>query len=551
MKTISTKKLWKYLIWPGLFLVAAGLTIGVISERWGTVPLAFIISGVIVIGLWLIWQSQENNWWGRRSTQAGTNALVASLAVLAILGLINFFASRYEFRADLTETKLFTLAPESKELVQNLKQPVKVWVFDVTQNPQDRELLESYQKQNSQFKFEYADPQAKPGLTEKFGVKDFGEVYLESGEKKQLVQVVNVSDRLSEIKLTNSLQQISSTSTTKVYFLQGHGEHQLSAGEGAIFQASQALSNKNYTTAPLNLISQSTVPSDANVLVVAGPKRELFDTEVKALQNYLNQGGNLVLMIDQGTDPKIDSLLTQWGVKLDNRLAIDVSGNVSLGPAVPIVTEYGQHPITKDFGNGISFYRLARPVNTTPVPDVEATKLLITKPYPNTWAESDLNNENLEFNEGKDLKGPLTLGVALTRKLPASTKATPSPTPTISPEAETKPSPTPSTSVSPSVSPSPTPSNSTVTESRMVVIGDSDFATDNSFTQQLNGDVFLNSVNWASQQDRQPLSIRPKEAKNRRINLTGLQANILAVSSLLILPLIGFAVAVLLWWLRR
>jgi ABC-type uncharacterized transport system involved in gliding motility auxiliary subunit len=54
-----------------------------------------------------------------------------------------------------------------------------------------------------------------------------------------------------------------------------------------------------------------------------------------------------------------------------------------------------------------------------------------------------------------------------------------------------------------------------------------------------------------SQQDRQPLSIRPKEAKNRRINLTGLQANILAVSSLLILPLIGFAVAVLLWWLRR
>ncbi|MFB2771586.1 GldG family protein [Pelatocladus sp. BLCC-F211] len=535
MKTISTKKFWKYLILPGLFLVATGLTIGFVSESWGTVPLAFIICGAVVIGLWLIWQSQESNWWGRRSTQAGTNALIATLAVLAILGLINFLANRYEFRADLTETKLFTLAPESKELVQNLKQPVKVWVFDVTQNPQDRELLESYQKQNSQFKFEYADPQARPGLTEKFGVKDFGEVYLESGEKKQLVQVVNVSDRLSEIKLTNSLQQITSTSTTKVYFLQGHGEHQLTAGEGAIFQASQALSNKNYTTAPLNLIEKSTVPSDANVLVVAGPKRELFDTEVKALQNYVNQGGNLVLMIDQGTDPKIDNLLTQWGVKLDNRLAVDVSGNVNLGPAVPIVTEYGQHPITKDFGNGISFYRLARPVITTPVPGIEATKLLITKPYPNTWAESDLNNENLEFNEGKDLKGPLTLGVALTRKLPVPTK--PTPTPTTSPQAQTKPS--------------PTPSNSNATESRMVVIGDSDFATDNSFTQQLNGDVFLNSVNWASQQDSQPLSIRPKEPKNRRINLTALQANVLAISSLLILPLIGFAVAAILWWLRR
>ncbi|PMB04632.1 ABC transporter, partial [Fischerella thermalis CCMEE 5328] len=393
--------------------------------------------------------------------------------------------------------------------------------FDVAQNSQDRELLENYQKQNSNFKFEYVDPQARPGLTEKFGVKDYGEVYLESGKKRQLVQVINVNDRLSEIRLTNSLQQITSTSTAKVYFLQGHGERSLSPGEGAISQAVQALGNKSYTTAQLNLVEKSTVPSDANVVVVAGPKRELFTTEVKALQTYLNQGGNLVLMIDQGTDPKLDSLLKEWGVKLDNRLAVDVSGNVALGPAVPIVTDYGEHPITKDFGNGISFYRLARPVDTTPIPGIEATKLLLTKPYPNTWAESDLNSENLEFNQGKDLKGPLTLGVALKRKLPAATKAT------------------------------PTPSKPSASESRMVVLGDSDFATDGSFTQQLNGDVFLNSVSWASQQDSQPLSIRPKEPKNRRINLSASQAGILALSSLLILPLIGFAVAVILWWLRR
>jgi ABC-type uncharacterized transport system involved in gliding motility auxiliary subunit len=245
---------------------------------------------------------------------------------------------------------------------------------------------------------------------------------------------------------------------------------------------------------------------------------------VKVLRDYLNQGGNLLLMLDPGTDPKLDSLLTEWGVKLDNRLAVDVSGSVAFGPAVPIVTEYGQHPITKDFGNSISFYRLARPIETTPVPGVEATKLLLTKPYPNTWAESDLQNENLQFNEGKELKGPLTLGVALKRKLPVPSQANPSPTP---------------------------PANPTATESRMVVIGDSDFATDGSFAQQLNGDVFLNSVNWASQQDRQPLSIRPKEPKNRRINLTSAQANVLALSSLLVLPLIGFAVAAILWWLRR
>jgi ABC-type uncharacterized transport system involved in gliding motility auxiliary subunit len=70
----------------------------------------------------------------------------------------------------------------------------------------------------------------------------------------------------------------------------------------------------------------------------------------------------------------------------------------------------------------------------------------------------------------------------------------------------------------------------------MVVFGNSDFAINGLFDKQLNGDVFLNSVTWLSQQDQQPLSISPKEAKDRRINLTAAQANLLELSSLLVLP---------------
>jgi ABC-type uncharacterized transport system involved in gliding motility auxiliary subunit len=265
------------------------------------------------------------------------------------------------------------------------------------------------------------------------------------------------------------------------------------------------------------------------------------------LQEYLNRGGNSLLMIDPNTDPKLDSLLQAWGVRLDNRLAVDVSGErVGLGPAAPLVTEYGQHPITKDFGNGISFYPVARPLEITPVAGVEATPLLRTKPYPNSWAESDLQSEKLEFNPDKDLKGPLTLGVALTKKLPAKSspipQASPLPLPTTQSQASPKISATPTP---------PTPSSQAATESRLVVLGNSDFATDGLFQQQLNGDVFLNSVTWLSQQDQQPLSIRPKEAKNRRINLTTMQANLLILSSLLFLPLIGLVAAAVIWWKRR
>ncbi|QSV65767.1 MAG: ABC transporter [Aphanizomenon flos-aquae DEX188] len=555
---MNKNKLWKLVFWLGPFFLAAGLTVGLISEKWRIIPLLLIIIGLIICGLWVIVQSQQNKWWQKRSTQSGTNAFVATLSVLVILGLINFLGIRYHLRLDLTDSQLFTLSPQSRELVSNLPETMKVWLFSKEQNIQDRELLDNYHRQSNKFKFEYVDPQLKPGIAEKFGVKDYGEVYLEFQNKRQVVQIISENERLSEVKLTARLQQITSSKTAKIYFLQGHGEHPLSASKGAISQAIQGLIDKNFITSGLNLAEQPQVPDDAAVIVVAGPQKELLTGEVTALQNYLNRGGNLLLMIDPNTNPKIDTILKDWGVRLDNRLAIDTSGaNLQLGPAAILVTEYGQHPITKDFGKNISVYPLTRPLEIDSVSGIESMVLLKTKPYPGSWAESDQKSEKLEFNEGKDLKGPLTLGVALTRKLSNQTSPTPTPIPTNSPTPIPTNSPTPIPTNSPTPiptnSPTPIPINSPATakESRLVVFGNSNFAVDGLFGQQLNGDVFLNSVSWLSQQDQQLLSIRPKEPKNRRIIISTFQANLLTISALFLLPLIGLVTGFIIWWKRR
>ncbi|MEO0687993.1 MAG: Gldg family protein, partial [Cyanobacteria bacterium J06649_11] len=359
--------------------------------------------------------SYSTKWWSRRSTQVGTNALIATLAVVAILGLINFLATRYNIRTDLTETNLFTLAPQSREVVQNLEQPAKVWIFDPNKNPLDEDLLQNYVRQGKNFEFEYVDPLAKPNLTNKFGVKDYGEVYLESGKNQQLVQVVNAQERLSESRLTNRLAQISNPSTSKIYFLQGHGERQLERGEGKVSTAIQALADNNYIAQPLNLTQTAKIPDDADAVILAGPQRELLSGELQALRDYTNGGGNLLVMVDPGVDPKLDDFLQEWGVGLDNRLAINASESAQQQPpGISIVTEYGEHPITKEFQNGISIYKLARPIETISVKTVETTPLLRTQPLPSSWGESDWESEELEYNENEDIPGPLTLGIALT-----------------------------------------------------------------------------------------------------------------------------------------
>ena len=559
MRSISKQKSLKYLFWFGsLFLISAGLAVGLVSDSWDAIPLVLISLGAAVITGWLFWQSQQSKWWERRSTQAGTNAIIATLAVVTILGLVNFLSVRYHYRIDVTESRLFTLAPQTQQLVSNLKAPIKVLIFTNNKNPQDLELLENYRRQSSNFDFEYINPLAEPGQVKTFGVKEEGEVYLVYGDKRQLVQVVNETQPLSEVKLTNTLQQITSGVALKIYFLQGHGEPQIVESKDSISQAFQAVKDTIFVPEPLNLVELGSVPDDANVVVVAGPQQELFASEVQALQEYLNDGGNLLLMIDPDTDPKLNSLLSEWGVKLDNRLAVDLSGNVGLGPAVVIVREYAKHPITQDFGNGFSMYPLARPIDVTPVNSIEATELLKTKAYPDSWAESDLKNENLKFNEGSDRKGPLTLGVALKKTLATPSKAKPNPAPTPTPKATATNSPKPT----PNTTPTPTPtteakenteeSQEKPKESRLVVIGDSDFVTNGLFQQQLNGDVFLNSVTWLSQlDDSQTLSIRPKEPKNRRLNLAPTQSLILSSISVIVLPLFAFATAGFLWWLRR
>ncbi|MFM8007845.1 MAG: ABC transporter, partial [Dolichospermum sp.] len=88
-------------------------------------------------------------------------------------------------------------------------------------------------------------------------------------------------------------------------------------------------------------------------------------------------------------------------------------------------------------------------------------------------------------------------------------------------------------------------------ESRLVVFGNSNFATDSLFEQQLNGDVFLNTVSWLSQQEEKLMSIRPKEPKNRRIIISNLEANLLTISAVVLLPLLGLLTGFIIWWKRR
>ena len=553
----SLPSAFKYLVWPGLILLTAGLVVGALNG-WTGVAVGLLVVGAIAI-VAAIAAGSYSGFWQQRSTLAGTNAVVSVLSVIVILGLVNFLGDRYSWRTDLTEGQLLSLSPASQAAVENLKQPTELLLFSQLPDPNEKQLLEDYRRYNSDFTYRYVDPVSDPQLAQQFKVQTGNEVFLKAGEKTVTVPRPAPQAPITERTLTNKLAQLSQEQTAVAYFLQGHGEYDVTGAQPGYFEAATRLQEQNYTVAPLNLAQTNTVPLDANVLIVSGARQALFDSEISAIEKYLDAGGSALILVDPQAKTGLEKLLAPWGVVPEEAIVIDTSGGgqlVGLGPAAPLVTEYGNHPITESFGNGRSFYPVARPLKITEVSGVQETPLLFTPQ--NSQAQPIKEGEELTVDENQEPQGPFVIGAAFTRpaKTAAGTADDKAATAAAdkdkkaegaSPEdSELKDIPSESEAAKESDS-----SADKSKESRLVVIGNSSFATDGLFSQQLNGDVFLNSVNWLSKIDNPTLSIQPKAITNRRFEMTVQQQIFLTLLALVIFPLAGLIGAGVLWAKRR
>ncbi|MFM7383063.1 MAG: ABC transporter, partial [Microcystaceae cyanobacterium] len=120
----------KYLYLPGVFCFMAGAIAGLTAGSWSILEMGLIGLGSLIFIIWLgllLWNSP--GFLARRSTKAGTNALLSTIAIFVIVIAVNFLAFRYGGTIDLTENQLFTLSPQTETVIQQIREPVKIWVF--------------------------------------------------------------------------------------------------------------------------------------------------------------------------------------------------------------------------------------------------------------------------------------------------------------------------------------------------------------------------------------------------------------------------------------
>ena len=459
-----------------------------------------------------------------RNARYGANSLTSVLLLVGVLGLVGYLGYQNNRRIDLTTEQMFSLSDQSATVADQLEEDVHIRAFFPSgRDPQVRNMLDLYTSQSPRITYEFIDPDRQPQLAEQFDVTvygtfnnpmtgegfNFGTIVMETPGFEERIE--KQSEPLREEDVTNALMKLIKGEQKKVYFIEGHGEKLISDTErNGLDAARSALERENYVVESLNLVRVDALPEDAAALVWAGPQSEPFPEEIDMVDAYLNAGGSVLLMLDPPPAASLDSLLERWGVTAGSNFIVDASGVGRLlgaGPEIPLVSQYGSHAITDRF-NLMTFFPLARSIDTAAVDDETQTATRLLTTGSNSWGESDLESLEAAFDPSLDLQGPVDIGAVLTRDLEGDLQA------------------------------------------RLAVVGDSDFATNGFFDLQGNGNLFLNAVSWLAE-DESFISIRPKAPTDRPLNLTESQGQISYYITMVLMPLSILVAGVSVWIRRR
>jgi ABC-type uncharacterized transport system involved in gliding motility auxiliary subunit len=533
----------------GLALLATALTLHAILLE--TVVWTWVLAaGGALLVAWGVWalRTELGALLQRRRAEIG----LYTLGVIGVLIALAYLSVRYPFRFDLTEAGLYSLSAQTMTMLQRLETPVHIVFFHDPLMRQTVELYELFAAQTPRVTIELYDPMINPAQARMRHVQFAGTAVMES--QGRTLQVHGGT----ETAIANGILRVSQGAIQRVCFLDGHGEadpfsieshDHLEGGPGhshglgaqyvlherhGIAKARHALEAMNYTVEKISLVRGTDVLSNCAVLVVAGPKVPLLQTEIAAVQAYLLAGGNAFFMLDPFVRSGLEPVIREYGVMLDDTIVIDEASHFWADVSSPAVTNYNRHQVTRDLP--LTFYPGARSLSPTPERVPGAVVIPLVNSSKTSYGET--TPDRAEFDKGRDVLGPLTLMVLVTRRPVTAGDATAIPLGRQDDSVTARPDTTEGT-----------PARLTG-QSRLAVVGDSDFATNSFFHILGNGNLFLNTVHYLAAQENL-IGLEPRTYDLPRLNLTNRQMKGTFVLAVILLPALLAVVGTVVWWRQR
>lgn len=386
------------------------------------------------------------------------------ILVIGIIVLVNIISEKYFFRLDLTEDKRYSLSDATINILKDLTEPITVTAYfsenlppNVEKTRQDFKdlLIEYVNESDGMLVYEFIDPstdQQKEMDAQQSGVspiminvrekdeakqqKAYLGAVLQMGDQKDAIPFIRPGAAM-EYALSSSIKKLSVKDKPRVGLLQGNGEPTIKAMQ----QLDEQLGIL-YNVEPLTLTDTTGIPSDINTLAIVAPADSMNDRDLSYLDQFINRGGNLMVALNrvegklqEGKGEVINTGLDKWlakkGITVEDDFVTDVnSGSVYVRQQqgmfvmntpvqfhyLPVITTFADHPITRGLESvGLRFASSIK----TAFPDsaVKVTNILETSEksgiekapvYFNImkeWTKADFNRSHIPV--GVAVEGPI------------------------------------------------------------------------------------------------------------------------------------------------
>lgn len=484
------------------------------------------------------------------------NLIMSMLLALALVIMVNFLSFKHgPNRLHLVSDPMYALSEKTRGLIGGLQDEVVVYVFfEKTHGLYDdvRLLLKEYEYEcimlgQSNLNIKFIDPardlRKTRELRKKYGLEDPNVVVFECKSRCKFVEVGDIIETTPEVDMnsllaggksaykrkilfmgemafSSAIQSVTQSVSPTVYFLSGHGERDINDFSPQVGYSgiARSLRRDNMELKALKLAEYHEVPQDCSVLVVAGPDRKLSNTEVDMLSSYLDRNGRILFLVDPATTTGMEPLLEKWGVRLSSGVVM----GLTLRGRELVVTDYGDHPITRKMKNLMTMFYMPRCIDPIDAAanseNVQADRPRVTVLASNSaqgYEEMNLNQNPSKYDEGVDRLGPNPVAVAIEKGAVSGI------------DIELKPT-------------------------RMIIIGDSDFVSNGTIDGAMGGniDLFMSAMNWLVERES-IMGISPREPGRLELKMTEDERRVAFVTIVLGIPSIAAFMGLIVWLRRR
>ncbi len=309
--------------------------------------------------------------------------MVRTLVVLAVIIMANYISSFFSHQFFLSSQTRVKLSPLTVSTLQSLTNHVDVTVY---YDKNDRmysmvmALLDEYKRLDPHLNIKVVDYVRDPGeaaqIVEKYHIppqaanpnspaaKNLvifdcdgrikpvpGDALVEYGpngiiDKDKKIEFGPVAFK-GEMMFNSTLQAITNPKPFIAYFTQGHGEPSpADSGDTGYLKFGSILGQNYIRLGPVNLLGDNPIPPDSNLLIIAGPDVPFQNDELTKIDNYISQGGRLLVLLDMSSiehPTGLEDVLAHYGVNVLGAVVQDRTDTVT-GHDV-IVRNFASHPV--------------------------------------------------------------------------------------------------------------------------------------------------------------------------------------------------------------